>query len=154
MKKDEVLALKEKLAADFQKKSEAIDLVLSMLEDENSTEATPQTSIRQETASPPAKTAPSIKRTRGLLRSARRVLPKLPIDFTKYDVFDALRKDFPDLAEKMKPESLRGCLSTLVDEGLIQVKQESSGTRPAVYTRIVASINDIRETGNPEQVAA
>ena len=151
MKKDEVLELKAKLEADFQKKSEAIDIVLAMLQEKEAVKDPSYTPIQQQPATTPTD-EPKKTRTRGLQKATRRVLPKLPADFTKFDVIDLLKQDYPVLAEKMKPESLRGTLATLVDDGVLVVKRQAAGSRPAVYS--VAPPKQSQIVMQSEQVAA
>ena len=146
MKKTDVLNLKKKLHDEFLKKSEAIDLVLQMLS-ENDGSATPlQPTLQSQHPNEHAAT----KRTRGLLSAVRDVLPAVPSEFTRFDILGALTKDYPEIAEKMRPESLRGSLATLQAEGLITVIRESAGTRPALYSRVK---NETTEAGVSDQVA-
>lgn len=132
MKKTDVLNLKKKLQDEFLKKSEAIDLVLQMLSENEGSATSPQQNPQSQHPSEHAAT----KRTRGLLNAVRDVLPAVPSEFTRFDVLAALTKDYPEIAEKMRPESLRGSLATLQAEGLITVIRESAGTRPALYSQV------------------
>lgn len=139
----EVTELKRKLEEDFKKKTEAIDIVLEMLRAEkgNVNGSAPQVSDAPVSPTPKVaspETKPRRKkgeptRVRGVLSLTRRLIFDLPPVFTIEDLIIKLHKVNPSKAHKIKRESLRSTLRTLVSEGSIVVAEKAAGTKPASY---------------------
>jgi hypothetical protein len=130
----EVQELKSQLEADYKKKSEAIEIVLGMLRSKNgNTPAKPTPANSSTPSRHRSSNTVKGKRVRGVLSTSRLVLKDLPTPFTRIELLAKLEEVRPDFTGKVTADSLRNTLNRLAEEGVIEVVEEASGTRPASY---------------------
>lgn len=82
-------------------------------------------------------------RTKGLRSAIKTVLSNLPNLFTRNDILIALKEDYPELYRTMNQNSVRNTLYALLKDNEIRVETEAQGTKPAVYSKIIPTPEDV-----------
>jgi|ERR1041384_4947331 hypothetical protein len=135
MNEAEVLELKAQLDADYKRRSEAIDIVLEMLHGKNGTSLIPSTPTKPATHRKPrtGENGERVPRVRGLLKATLDILPALPATFTRFDIIEKVEETYPKFKGNIRPDSMRTTLKRLLEDGTLEVVEEASGPKPAIY---------------------
>jgi hypothetical protein len=148
---NQVLSLKANLEADYRKKSEAIDTVLEMLQEEEAAAGTPTAipSVAPSNAATPdtgeptkpvrvhaPRAAERKPRVRGIQEAVRGLLPSLPEIFTGPAVRDAVRALPKFAGVDIRSDSVRVAIMTLVGEGLVEVVEAGTAGGATTYRRL------------------
>ena len=135
MNEAEVLELKAQVEADYRKQIETIDGFLDLLRRKNEASPATSTPIKPATHRKPrtGQGEERAPRVRGLLKATLDILPVLPATFTRLDIIAKVEETYPKFKGNIRPDSMRTTLKRLLEDGTIEVVEESSGPKPAVY---------------------